>query len=371
MRKDDYELIVAGGSFAGLTCAQSAAQRGIKTMVLERKPWPGTRVQTTGIIVKELAEQWTVPSRYCRRIEGVRVYAPSLHYLDLESPDYYFLATDTAALLRWQVHQTIQAGAAISFSSAYRWAARLRESWIVNGRWRTRFLAACDGARSSVARDLELGRNRQFLFGVEAEFAELPGLSDRHLHVFLDSDLMRGYIGWIVPGVNLVQIGLATRGLQRPDLSGFLNKISRLYPLGGRKPIGYRAGLIPCGGVVKPTYCSAAMLLGDAAGMVSPLTAGGIHPAVQLGILGGESIANYLHDSGPEPGRVVERHAPAFLYKRGLRVIFDNLPLPNRIYDSLLDTSVFRMFAQALFFHHRGLLSAAVWRDFWRMLHSY
>jgi digeranylgeranylglycerophospholipid reductase len=33
-----------------------------------------------------------------------------------------------------------------------------------------RYLVGADGARSAVARDLGLGVNREFLFGVEAEF---------------------------------------------------------------------------------------------------------------------------------------------------------------------------------------------------------
>ena len=45
------------------------------------------------------------------------------------------------------------------------------------------------------------------------------------------------------------------------------------------------------------------MLLGDAAGMVSPLTAGGIHRAYLYGRLGGQALANYLRQGGTAPGR--------------------------------------------------------------------
>ena len=73
MARDDYDLIVTGAGFAGLSCAQRAAVRGLRTLILERKPWPGTRVHTTGILVKELAEQWTVrrlTPRECERLQG-------------------------------------------------------------------------------------------------------------------------------------------------------------------------------------------------------------------------------------------------------------------------------------------------------------
>ena len=40
----------------------------------------------------------------------------------------------------------------------------------------------------------------------------------------------------------------------------------------------------------------------DAAGMVSPLTAGGIHRAYLCGRLAGQAIADYLLQGGPHPG---------------------------------------------------------------------
>ena len=52
-----FDLIVVGGSFAGLACARTAALRGLKVAVIERKGDPGEAVRTTGILVKEAAEE--------------------------------------------------------------------------------------------------------------------------------------------------------------------------------------------------------------------------------------------------------------------------------------------------------------------------
>ena len=94
-----YDLAIVGGGFAGLVCARSAALRGLRTVVLERQPAPGHRIHTTGLLVKEVAERWEAPPRLTRRIRGVRLYGPSLSFIDLESPGYYFLATDTPRLM--------------------------------------------------------------------------------------------------------------------------------------------------------------------------------------------------------------------------------------------------------------------------------
>ena len=73
------------------------------------------------------------------------------------------------------------------------------------------FLVGCDGARSRVAESFGLGRNREFLSGVELEFEGVRDLDDDCLHVFIDTKLAPGYIAWVVPGVGITQVGLAVR----------------------------------------------------------------------------------------------------------------------------------------------------------------
>ena len=67
--------------------------------MIEAKPEPGARIHTTGILVKEAADEIDTPAEFSRSIQGVRLYAPSLKHIDLASRDYYFQTTDTAALI--------------------------------------------------------------------------------------------------------------------------------------------------------------------------------------------------------------------------------------------------------------------------------
>jgi flavin-dependent dehydrogenase len=102
------------------------------------------------------------------------------------------------------------------------------------------------------------------------------------------------------------------------------------------------------------------MLVGDAAGLVSPLTAGGIHTALASGRRAGHAIAEHLLHGGPEPATLLE--TPGFRGKALLRHLLDARP-PNSLYDALLAQPVFRALAATVFFHHRGLLTRAAWRD--------
>ena len=116
----NYDVRIVGAGFAGLACARAAARRGLRVLVTDRKDAPGERVHTTGLVVKEAAERWEIPSALTRRVHGIRLYSPSLRTLDLASAGYYFLATDTPALMRWLTREAARSGAHIRFGHPYR-----------------------------------------------------------------------------------------------------------------------------------------------------------------------------------------------------------------------------------------------------------
>jgi len=364
---ESCDVAIVGGSFAGLACAQAAAQRGLRTVVLERKPEPGAAVHTTGLLVKEAADELGVPERVTRKISGVRLYAPSLRWIDLDSPGYYFLATDTPELLRLLAARAGRAGAELRCGSEYL-GARIDGGRISvnNGAFCARVLVGADGPRSRVARDFSLGTNRKFLVGVEAEYEGVRDVDPNRLHCFIDSQLAPGYIAWVIPGVHSTQIGLACSQSTKPNLPEFVRRISHLFNFDSARLAGRRGGLIPIGGRVAPVSRGGALLIGDAAGIVSPLTAGGIHTALCYGRLAGEVLGAHLLDDGPEPGTALAALYPRFFWKQALRAAYDLRP-PNWAVNALFSSALLRETARAVFFHHRGLFSIQAWRELLRL----
>jgi flavin-dependent dehydrogenase len=361
------DLVIVGAGFAGLACARAAALQGLRVCLLERKRAIGVRTHTTGIFVKEAAEEWEVPRRLSRRIGGVRLYAPSLRSIDLESPGYYFLATDTPAVLRWLARGAQHAGVRIVGGAPFLGARREDRRWQLTGypTLETRFLVGADGPRSAVAAHLGLGANHEFLTGVEVELADVRGVDPDRLHCFLDARLAPGYIGWVVPGVGgLTQVGLACRAPHRPDLWAFVRKLGKRFDFDAARIVERRGGRIPVGGPVRPVAAPGALLVGDAAGLVSPLTAGGIHAALDSGRRAGHAIADHLQYFGPDPGAVVARASPRFAWKRLLRRAFD-AGVPDPAWEVLLGSAPLRAAARLVYFHKRGMLSAAAWREAW------
>ena len=86
--------------------------------------------------------------------------------------------------------------------------------------------------------------NREFLSGVEAELEGVRRVEER-LHVFLDSRLAPGYIGWVVPGVGITQVGLACRAPARPDLDRFIARISSVFDVSLARRVGIRVWDLP------------------------------------------------------------------------------------------------------------------------------
>ena len=372
----NVDLLIIGASFAGLACAKEAVQSGLSVAILEKKANSGDKLHTTGIFVKEAIEQCTwlhnAPKHLFRRIEKVRLYAPNMRQLDLHAPGYYFITTQTPALLNWMADDVRSAGVQLLSSTLFKTAKQMPDGlWQVlantsqketddtgeNKEITARYLIGADGPSSKVARELGLSSNTKFLYGVENEY-EKANFDTSYLHCFLDKNLATGYIGWALASQGYSQIGLAKRlhgtQLTTPvNLDAFLEKIAPVVQAES-PPEGTRAGLIPCGGTLQHIARPNAMLIGDAAGTVSPVTAGGIHSALLYGQQAGQAVADYLHGYKNDPAQWLIKTYPKYRLKRVLRTGFDYAQ-SDWFFNYLLSTSLFRRFAEQIYFHRKGI----------------
>lgn len=349
-----YDLIIVGGSFAGLACARTAALKGLKVAVIDAKAEPGARIRTTGIVVKEASDDFDLPARLMRKVRGVRLYAPNDRKLDLSAPGYFFQATDTAGVLRWMAGEAERAGATMLFGRKFETAVEHPRGIALPGLGlHASFLIGADGARSKVAEVFGLSRNTDFLAGLEIECEPLADFDGRFLHCFADSRIAPGYIAWVVPGVESTQIGVAAKRPHRPELGLLLRRLKGICDIRQIRVRQRRSGLIPSGGTLQHLGTNRVLLVGDAAGMVSPVTGGGIHTALHFGRRAAQLVSDYLADRGPHPLAPFVREAPRFRAKLMLRRLMDTVP-SNALINAFLMTPPAKALAQRLYFHSRA-----------------
>jgi flavin-dependent dehydrogenase len=161
----------------------------------------------------------------------------------------------------------------------------------------TRYLIGADGARSRVARDLTLELNREWIVGVESVFHGAVLAGPPRLLCFLDPKLAPGYIAWIAHDGEETHLGVGGYpSLFDPTsaLQEFRARVAGIINLQTAKQTETRAGLIPVGGVLRNIANSRGLLIGDAAGAVSPLTAGGLDPCMRLSSFAASVVTEYL-----------------------------------------------------------------------------
>jgi flavin-dependent dehydrogenase len=297
--------------------------------------------------------------------------------VDLHAPGYYFWATDAERLLDWMVDSVRQLGVDVRLGTLFEQAHAVQTTaasahTASTSRWQVplrteagedmlqaKYLVGADGPHSRVAKALGLSVNQHFLFGIEHEYLEAR-LQENFLHCFIDKQLAPGYIGWALAGVGVSQVGLARRmpaastgpGARQRPIHAFLEKISPVVNISG-PAASVRAGMIPCGGVLPHVARPGAVLVGDAAGMVSPVTAGGIHTALRHGEQVGQSIAAFLTQGHADPAEYLAASYPKFRAKRALRYLFDHCQT-DWMFNALLSTRAMRRAAELIYFHRKS-----------------
>jgi flavin-dependent dehydrogenase len=300
-----YDVTIIGAGLAGLQCARLLSRKGINVLLVDRKNTLDQKIHTTGIFVRRTLIDFDLPNDCLGpSIRHVTLYSPAHRSLELVSRHDEFRIGRMGQLYQRYLQQCLHTGvhwlpqtSYVSHSAANgRLTVRLSSGSSTRS-ITTRYLIGADGARSRVARDLNLEQNREWIVGVESvlQGAVLDG--PPRLLCFLDPKLAPGYIAWIAHDGEETHLGVGGYPSlfdPMPALENFRSRVSGIIDLRKAKQIETRAGLIPVGGVLRNIANSNGLLIGDAAGAVSPLTAGGLDPCMRLSAFAASVVAEYL-----------------------------------------------------------------------------
>ena len=337
-----HDVAIVGAGLAGLQCARLLAAKGLQVALLDRKTSISTPVHTTGIFVRKTWEDFPLPDEQLGApIRDVILYSPSRRAIAFRAERDEFRIGRMDWLYVWLLEQCVRAGV--------KWMPGTRVTSI--DRIDARFIVGADGARSMVAQQLGLDRNHELLLGIEEI---VPAISrEPVLHCFLDPALAPGYIGWVANDGEEAHVGVA--GYRDGwDPAAALHKFRDTLPFRVGHAMERRGGWIPVNGILRNIACPRGLLIGDAAGAVSPLTAGGLDGAMRLSSFAADVIAAYL-DSGD--ARVLAGYSGApfqarFMARRWMRRAMRSLaarPLMEGAF-AMLRTPPLRALAEHVFF---------------------
>jgi flavin-dependent dehydrogenase len=302
-----FDVCIIGAGLGGLQCARLLGRQGARVLLVDRKPSLTESVHTTGIFVRRTLEDFDLPEDCLGPpVRRVVLYSPRRRALKLESPLDEFRVGRMAELYQRFLDEAIESGVEWSPRTRYAGLEAITDSSSIihletNGLTRSveaGFLVGADGAISRVAKDLDLDANREWIVGVEDVFHHLPDeAGDPVFHCFLDPELAPGYIAWVVDDGTETHVGVGGYAKDFDPVAAlekFRSSLKGLVNLEGASRTERRGGRIPVGGVLRRIASERGLLVGDAAGAVSPLTAGGLDPCMRLSSLAADVITRFL-----------------------------------------------------------------------------
>ncbi len=204
-----------------------------------------------------------------------------------------------------------------------------------DGDYRCRAVVGADGANGMVAGTLGFEQPIETAVALEANIAcpeGLPPWIERRVALSLAA-LPGGY-GWVFPKGDHVNVGIGGWAhVAGPRLREALDALCRAYGLDPRSMTEVRGHRLPMQRPGAAVAAGGAALVGDAAGLLDPLSGEGIHAAILSGTALAPAVDDYLRGEVPDLrgyALTVERElVPDLATSRQLMEVFHALPTPG------------------------------------------
>ena len=313
-----YDLTVVGGGPAGATCARIAARAGLDVLLLEKAYHPrekpcGGAVGPQGI--KEL--DMNLSSVVERTFNSAVVHTPSGNSVRLTSKDLTGYIVTRNKFDEYLVQQAQDAGANVIQGVEVVGMEQLRSgvrALVLGDSYKSHILVGADGVNGVIAKDLGI-RTKWAPDEIAVCMTATASTSTKDIEsvmmrnernsapaIELYFGLMPWGYGWCFPKENCFNIGVGCRVDKQENLQKvweiFISKMKKEKDLEFEvsKSVSYR---IPLGGKQSRVIGRRCMLVGDAAGLVSPLTGEGISYAIQSGKLAAKVAINAVNNKSP------------------------------------------------------------------------
>jgi len=281
-----YDVVIAGGSIAGLLCAREIAKKGHSVLVLEEDDEIGTPEHCGGLVsISGLDELGIIPFRktFEHFIESAEIFSPGGSSFSIESKKQKVAEINRRNLDKQIALQAKKNGAEIWVRASFKGITSdgVKTS---EGNIKCKIIVDARGVSALINKD-RTGILSSAQYEVFADW-----IKKGKVEVYFDQKKFPGFFAWIIPSSDGVgKAGVAGRGINVADaLNDFLKSKGKHVTI--RKifaPIWIK-------GPIDKFVSNNVVIVGDAAGQSKPTTAGGIFSCGMGGILAGKAISKFL-----------------------------------------------------------------------------
>ncbi len=281
-----FDVVVAGGSVAGLLCAREVASGGFSVLVIEEDYEIGTPEHCGGLVsISGLEELGVIPFRktFDHMIESAEITAPNGKNFSINSKNQKVIEISRRELDKQIAFQAQKNGAIIkvrtSFQEMTNTGIRTNDENID-----CKIFVDARGVSSLIHKD-RTGILSSAQYEIYADW-----IKKGKVEVIFDQEKYPGFFAWIIPsGEGKGKVGVAGKGINVADT---MDKI--LDEKGEYSTIRKIFAPIWIKGPIEKFVEGNTVIVGDAAGQAKPTTAGGIFTSGMGGVYAGKAIVEFL-----------------------------------------------------------------------------
>ena len=281
-----YDVVVAGGSVAGLLSAREISSKGFSVLVIEEDYEIGTPEHCGGLVsIAGLEKLGIIPFRktFDHMIESAEIISPNGKRFTINSKKQKVIEISRRELDKQIAFQAQKNGTVIKVRTSFQ---EITDTGIRTneGKVDCKIFVDARGVSSLIQKD-RTGILSSAQYEIYADW-----IKKGKVEVIFDQEKYPGFFAWIIPSnEGKGKVGVAGKGI---NVAETLNEI--LKKKGEFSTIRKIFAPIWIKGPIEKFVDGKTVIVGDAAGQAKPTTAGGIYTSGMGGVYAGQAISKFL-----------------------------------------------------------------------------